>query len=99
MVPTSTSALRSIFVIAAFELLGVPHTGCGFGSLFLCMDKALSKMVLRHHRVGIAAFVVSRARKPIRKVSPSLLPAFVKPLAAEASEGIAKATAAPIGGV
>ena len=79
-----------VHVAAMLELLGVPYTGCGFEALLLCKDKALSKKILKHHHVGVPQFVVSRAGKPIRKLAPGLLPAFVKPLASEGSEGISK---------
>ncbi len=79
-----------VHIAATLELLGLPYTGCGFESLFLCKDKALSKKILRHHRVGVPQFVVSRQRRPITKLAPELLPAFVKPLASEGSEGISK---------
>lgn len=77
-------------VAAVLELLRVPFTGCSFESLTLCKDKALSNKVLRHYRVPVPQFAMSTLRRPLKKLSPGLLPAFVKPLAAEGSEGISK---------
>lgn len=77
-------------VAAVLELLKVPYTGCGFHALLLCKDKALSKKILKHHRVAVPQFAVSRAERPLSRLAQGLLPAFVKPLAAEGSEGISK---------
>ncbi len=77
-------------VAGILELLRVPYTGCGHRSLLLCQDKALSKEILKHHRVHVPRFVVSRLRRPLRKVPASLLPVLVKPLAEEGSVGIVR---------
>lgn len=75
---------------ALLEMLRVPYTGCGMLGLVLCKDKALTKKILRHHRVPVPAFATSRRVRPLRRVDPELLPAFVKPLAGEGSEGISR---------
>jgi D-alanine-D-alanine ligase len=77
-------------IVGILELLKVPYTGSDHRSLMICQDKALSKKILKHHRVGVPPFVVSRRSRPIRKVDADLLPALVKPLAEEGSVGIAK---------
>jgi D-alanine-D-alanine ligase len=56
----------------------------------ICQDKALSKKILKHHRVGVPPFVVSRKNRPLGKLDPAILPALVKPLAEEGSVGISK---------
>ncbi len=77
-------------IAGVLELLKVPYTGCDHRSLMICQDKALSKKILKHHRVGVPPFVVSRKSKPIRKLDPAILPALVKPLAEDGSVGISK---------
>lgn len=77
-------------IVGILELLRVPYTGCGHRCLMICQDKALSKKILKHHRVNVPAFVVSRKRRPARSVHRTVLPALVKPLAEEGSVGIAK---------
>ena len=79
-----------VHIAATLELLGLPFTGCGFESLVLCKDKALSNKIMRHYRVPVPQFAVSRRQRPLKKLSASLLPAFVKPLASEGSEGISR---------
>jgi len=77
-------------IAGMLELLDVPYTGCGHRALMICQDKALSKKILTHHRVGVPPFVVSRRGRPARRLASSVLPALVKPLAEEGSVGISK---------
>jgi len=77
-------------IVGILELLGVPYTGCGHRALMLCQDKALSKEILKHHKVHVPRFVVSRLGQPLRRIAASLLPALVKPLAEEGSVGISR---------
>ncbi len=77
-------------IAAVLELLKIPYTGCGYRSLMLCQDKALSKKILTHHRVSVPHFVVSRRAQPARRLPKSLFPVLVKPLAEEGSVGISR---------
>lgn len=77
-------------VVGVLELLEIPYTGCDHRALMICQDKALSKKILTHHRVGVPPFVVSRKRRPARRLAASVLPALVKPLAEEGSVGISR---------
>ena len=77
-------------VAGILELCKVPYTGCGFRALMICQDKALSKKILKHHRVAVPPFVVSRRSRPLRKLTSLAFPVIVKPLAEEGSVGIAK---------
>lgn len=72
------------------EICRMPYTGCGFRALMICQDKALSKKILKHHRVPVPPFVVSHRSQPLRKLTGSVFPVIVKPLAEEGSVGIAK---------
>ncbi|HUS05540.1 MAG TPA: ATP-grasp domain-containing protein [Bryobacteraceae bacterium] len=77
---------------ALLELLKVPYTGAGPEALLLCKDKALAKTILVYHRIRVPRFVVSHKRRPLRTIRRFCFPAFVKPLAEESSDGIAKAS-------
>jgi D-alanine-D-alanine ligase len=77
-------------IAGVLELCKVPYTGCGHRALMLCQDKALSKEILKHHRVPVPPFVVSRRAQPLKKLSPAIFPVMVKPLAEEGSVGISR---------
>lgn len=77
-------------IAGVLELCRVPYTGCGHRALMLCQDKALSKEILKHHRVPVAPFVVSRRNQPSRKLQRAIFPVMVKPLAEEGSVGISR---------
>ena len=77
-------------IAGVLELCRVPYTGCGHRALMLCQDKALSKEILKHHRVPVAPFVVSRRTQPLKKLSRAIFPVMVKPLAEEGSVGISR---------
>ena len=77
-------------VAGVLELCRVPYTGCGHRALMLCQDKALSKEILKHHRVAVPPFVVSRRSQPQKRLSKSIFPVMVKPLAEEGSVGISR---------
>lgn len=77
-------------IAGLLELCRVPYTGCGHRALLICQDKALSKKILKHHRIPVAPFVVSHRARPLRKLGRSIFPALVKPLAEEGSVGISR---------
>ncbi len=77
---------------ALLDLLRVRYTGARPETIMLCKDKALAKKVLHYHRVRVARFVVSSRRRPLRKLARFVFPAFVKPIATEASDGISQAS-------
>ena len=72
------------------ELCKVPYTGCGYRALMICQDKALSKKILKHHRIPVPPFAVSQRSNPLRKLTGPAFPVIVKPLAEEGSVGIAR---------
>ena len=82
----------AVHVVSYLELLGVPYTGCNPEGLTLARDKALSKKILRYHRIRTPAFLVFPAgRKPrIPKRVP--FPMIVKSLDEEASRGLSQAS-------
>ncbi len=79
-------------VVALLEMLSIPFTGCNSKGLMLARDKALSKKILKHHKLGTPNFITFPKRKK-RKAPKSLkYPLIVKCLFEEASYGIAKAS-------
>jgi D-alanine-D-alanine ligase len=77
-------------VAALLELMKVPYTGAGVTPLRVCKDKSLTKKILSYHRVRVPRFLVSPKGKPLKGLGKFSYPAFIKPLALEASEGIAQ---------
>ncbi len=77
-------------IAGILELLKVPYTGCGYRALLICQDKALSKKILKHHRIPVPPFVVSRRAQPLKKLTKTAFPVIVKPLAEEGSVGISR---------
>ncbi len=77
---------------ALLDLMRIPYTGSQPDGLLLCKDKALAKQVLSHHHVRVPRFVVSHLKSPLRRLRQFGYPAFVKPIAEESSDGIAKAS-------
>ena len=79
-------------VVSYLDLKGISYTGCNPKGLLLARDKALSKKILSHHKIGTANFYTLPKNKK-RKVPKNLkFPLIVKCLYEEASYGIAKAS-------
>ena len=79
-------------VVSFLELMRVPYTGCSPRGLTLARDKALSKMVVAHHRVRAPRFAVFRPGRSVRRPARLGFPLIVKSLVAESSVGISKAS-------
>lgn len=80
-------------VVSYLELVQVPYTGCNPRGLMIARDKALSKMILLHHRIRVPRFaVVPAGRKLSRKPSRLEYPLIVKSQVEDASFGIAEAS-------
>jgi len=79
-------------VVAFLELMRVPYTGCNPRGLTLARDKALSKLVVAHHRVHVPRFEVFRQGRAVRRPKRLAFPLIVKSLVAESSVGISKAS-------
>ncbi len=79
-------------VVSYLELMRVPYTGCNPRGLALAQDKAISKKILSYHRLPTPKFqVMPRGRKPKRRRGLEF-PLIVKPLRADASEGLSEAS-------
>jgi D-alanine-D-alanine ligase len=80
-------------VVSYLELVQVPYTGCNPRGLMIARDKALSKMILHHHRIRVPRFaVVPAGRKLRRKPARLEYPLIVKSQVEESSLGIAEAS-------
>jgi D-alanine-D-alanine ligase len=80
-------------VVSYLELVQVPYTGCNPRGLMIARDKALSKMILHHHRIRVPRFAVIPAGRKIRRKPTRLeYPLIVKSQVADASFGIAEAS-------
>ncbi len=79
-------------IVALLEMLGVKYSGCNPKGLLLARDKALSKKILKYHKIPTPNFLTFPKKK--RKKIPKSMryPAIVKCLSEEASLGIAQAS-------
>ncbi len=76
------------------EALGVPYVGAGVLSSSICMDKGISKSVLREHDIPVAAWELVRRDAPGSAVAEAGerlgYPLFVKPANLGSSIGVTK---------
>ncbi|MEO1235709.1 MAG: D-alanine--D-alanine ligase [Planctomycetota bacterium] len=82
-------------VAAYLEAIRLPTTGCNPRGLMLAHNKAVAKMICRHHRIPVPAFHVFPLAKPtakLRKPKRLAFPLIVKSLTEEGSLGIAQAS-------
>jgi len=77
---------------ALLDLMRVRYTGARPDGLILCKDKGLAKKVLLYHRLRVPHFVISPESRPLKRLRRFIFPAFVKPVAEESSDGIARAS-------
>lgn len=85
-------AVYQVHVASYLELLRVPYAGCNPRGLLLARDKALSKEILRYHRIPAPSFHVFRLGRAIRVPKDLDYPRIVKSVDEEASLGIAQAS-------
>jgi D-alanine-D-alanine ligase len=71
---------------------GHRYTGSSPLALQVTRDKAMSKKILAYHGIKVPAFVMYRTRERVTAAPPLDFPLIVKPLAADASAGIARAS-------
>lgn len=79
-------------VASVLEAEQYRYTGSPPKALLLTRDKALSKEVLAYHGVPVPGFVACAPGHPICVTPAMRFPLIVKPVAADASEGIAHAS-------
>lgn len=82
----------AVHVASYLELLGVPYTGCNPRGLTLARDKALSKKILRYHRIPTPAFLAFPMGRKVRVPKHVPYPMIVKSLDEEASRGVSQAS-------
>ncbi len=80
------------YVVSYLEMMNIPYTGCNPRGLLLARDKALSKILLSHHRIKVPAFTVFPRHRAPRKKRNRAYPLIVKSLMEEGSVGIAQAS-------
>jgi D-alanine-D-alanine ligase len=80
------------YVAGWLELVGIPCTGCNPGGILLSRNKALSKKILRWHRIPTPAFAVYAPGRLPRSARGLCFPLIVKSVHEEASLGIAQAS-------
>ena len=79
-------------VASYLELIGVPYTGSNPPGILLTRDKALSKKILRYHRIATPRQAVFPRGRPVRMPAALRFPLIVKSQIEEASLGISQAS-------
>lgn len=79
-------------VVSYLESIRLRHTGCNPRGLMLAHDKALTKMVLRYHRIRVPQFAVFPIDRKVRRPARLSFPLLVKSLTEEGSVGISQAS-------
>uniref|UniRef100_A0A7V4KD79 ATP-grasp domain-containing protein n=1 Tax=Fervidobacterium pennivorans TaxID=93466 RepID=A0A7V4KD79_FERPE len=81
-----STAHKQMHVPAILDLLGIPYTGSSATTHGICIDKTLTKIVLKHHGIPTPDFfVVNIGEEP---QSLHLSPAIVKPSRQGSAKGI-----------
>lgn len=78
---------RDVDIVAALDDAGVAYTGATALGLLLCRDKAVSKTIAAQAGVRVPRFTVARRGYPLPDSLPPL-PALIKPVGRDSSEGI-----------
>jgi D-alanine-D-alanine ligase len=81
-----------IHVVSYFELLGVRYTGCNPQGLTIARNKALTKKILRYHRIPTPSFHVFRRGRSSRAPRSLAYPLIVKSVDEDASFGVSQAS-------
>ncbi len=79
-------------VVSYLEMIRLPYTGCNPRGLMLAHNKAIAKMVCKHHRLPVPDFAVAPIGRRFRRPRKLEFPLFVKSLTEEGSVGIAQAS-------
>lgn len=77
---------------ALLEANGIRYTGSPPLGLLVSRDKAMSKKILAYHGIQVPGFATWNPNERVEGNPPLKFPLIVKPLAADASEGIAIAS-------
>lgn len=80
------------YVLGYLELIGQAYTGCNPRGLVLADNKALSKKILRYHRIPTPDFVVFPRGKAVRRPKRLSFPLIVKSPSEHGSVAIAQAS-------
>ena len=80
------------YLLGYCELMGQPFTGCNPAGLLLTDNKALTKKILRYHRIPVPAFLLVARGRRVRRPQRLGFPLIVKSNTAHGSVGIAQAS-------
>ena len=81
------ASYREPYVPAVLDVMGYRYTGSDTRTLHACIDKARTKTILMAHGLPTAAFQVFRSTRQRARIP---FPAFVKPVAEDASIGVSE---------
>ena len=80
------------YVLGYLELRRQPFTGCNPAALLLADNKALTKKILRYHRIPTSDFALFPRNRAIRRPRQLAFPLIVKSSTEHGSAGIAQAS-------
>ncbi len=79
-------------VLGYLELLRIPYTGCNPRALVLTHSKALTKKILRYHRIRVPDFAVFPRNRRARRPARLSFPLIVKSTTVHGSVGISQSS-------
>jgi D-alanine-D-alanine ligase len=83
---------HDVRALGYLELLRQPYTGCNPRGMMTANDKALTKKIVRHHRISVPDFAVFPWGKAVRRPRRLVFPLIVKSATEHGSVGIAQAS-------
>ncbi len=78
------------YLLGYLELIRQPYTGCNPGGMLMTHSKALSKKILKYHRIPVPDFAVFRRGKRIKRPRHLGFPLIVKSATEHGSVGISQ---------
>lgn len=79
-------------IVSYLELKNLKYTGCNPRGLLLARDKALSKKIMKYHRIPCPRFQVFPLSRKTKKKKEMIYPLIVKSLIEEGSLGISQSS-------
>lgn len=88
------SGALDYYIVSYLDMVNMPYTGCNPRGMVLSRDKALSKILMAHHKVRVPKFRVFNWGRKVseKKIEKLPYPMIVKSLIEQGSVGIAQAS-------
>jgi len=83
-----SSLAKQVHVPALLELLNVPYTGSDPLGHALCIDKSVTKTILKHHGIPTPQFITAKPNEKVPEID--FYPAIVKPSREGSAKGLTR---------